>query len=203
MTYKRVTLVERRLIRMWRQAGYGQREIARRLGRSPSSICREIERNSWGNGYQPHQAHAMAQERAKRPGPRRFTEEVKDAAETRLKSGWTPDMISGRARLERRPWVCKETIYKHIYADAKEGGDLWQSLPRAYGKRRRRCPRTDGRKQGQIANRRMIDTPPSCIRHDNCLVEIFFAANFAASSALRSEKQDHYLILRGLKGQAF
>jgi len=161
VTYRRVTVVERRLIRMWRQARYGQREIARRLGRSPSSICREIARNSGGNGYQPHQAQAMAQERAKRPGPRRFTEEVKEDAETRLKDGWTPDMISGRARLEGRPWVCKETIYTHIYADAKMGGDLWKNLPRARRKRRRRCPRDDGRRRGQIPNRRMIDTRPS------------------------------------------
>ncbi|MBT3295769.1 MAG: helix-turn-helix domain-containing protein, partial [Verrucomicrobia bacterium] len=101
---------------MWRQAGYGKREIARRLGRSPSSICREVARNTGGNGYQPRQAHEMAQDRAKRPGPRRFTEEVKADAESRLQDGWTPDMISGRARLEGRPWVCKETIYTHIYA---------------------------------------------------------------------------------------
>ncbi len=39
MAYSRVTDVERRLLRMWRQAGYGQREIAWRLNRSPSSIC--------------------------------------------------------------------------------------------------------------------------------------------------------------------
>ncbi len=160
MTYKRVTDTERRLIRMWRQAGYGQRETARRLGRSPSSICREIARNSGGNGYQPHQAHAMAQERAKRPGPRRFTEKVKKDAETRLKDGWTPDMIGGRARLEGRPWVCKETIYKHIYADAKTGGDLWKNLPRAHRKRCRRCPRDGDRRKGRIQNQRMIDTRP-------------------------------------------
>ena len=66
---------------------------------------------------------------------------MKEAAETRLKDGWTPDMISGRARLEGRPWVCKETIYTHIYADAKMGGDLWKNLPRARRKLRRRCPR--------------------------------------------------------------
>lgn len=161
MTYRRVTVVERRLIRMWRQAGHGQREIARRLGRSPSSICREIARNTGGNGYQPHQAQAMAQQRAKRPGPRRFTEEVKKDAETRLKEGWTPDMISGRARLEGRPWVCKETIYKHIYADAKAGGDLWENLPRARRKRHRRCPRHDGRGRGKIPSQRMIDTRPA------------------------------------------
>lgn len=160
MAYKRVTKTERNLIRMWRQAKYGLREIARRLGRSPSSICREIMKNSGGNGYQPHQAHAMAQARAKRPGARRFTEEVKKDAEARLKEGWTPDMIGGRARLEGRPWVCKETIYKHIYVDAKAGGDLWKKLPRAHRKRRRRCPRDDDRRRGKIPNQRMIDTRP-------------------------------------------
>ena len=160
MAYRRVTITERRLIRMWRQAGYGQREIARRLDHSASTICREIAKNTGGCGYRPEQAHRMAQERARRPGPRRFTEEVKRDAEERLREGWTPEIISGRARLEERPWVCKETIYKHIYADAKAGGDLWKHLPRAHRKRRRRCPRDDGRRRGQIPNQRMIDTRP-------------------------------------------
>jgi len=102
----------------------------------------------------------MAQERARRPGSRRFTEEVKEAVEARLRDGWTPEVISGRARVEGRCWVCKETIYKHIYADSKAGGELWKHLPRAHRKRRRRCPREKGRRQGRILNQRMIDTRP-------------------------------------------
>lgn len=160
MAYRRVTVYERRYIRLWRQAGYGQREIARRLDRVASTICREIARNTGGCGYRPEQAHRTAQDRARRPRPRRFTDEVRADAESRLREGWTPDIISGRARLEGRPWVCKETIYKHIYADAKAGGDLWKNLPRARRKRRRRCPRGDGRRRGQILNQRMIDTRP-------------------------------------------
>ncbi len=160
MAYKRVTKTERTLIRKWRQEGYGHREIARRLGRNASTISREIRRNTGGNGYRPGQAQRMAQERAKRPGVRRFTDEVRRDAEDRLRKGWTPDMISGRARLEERAWVCKETIYKHIYADAKAGGDLWRCLPRSHRKRRRRCPRADGRGRGKIPNQRMIDTRP-------------------------------------------
>jgi IS30 family transposase len=160
LAYKRVTKTERNLIHRWRQAGCEQREIARLLGRSASTISREIARNAGGNGYQPRQAHRMAQARARRPGPRRLTEEVKRDAEERLIEGWTPEMISGRARLEERPWVCKETIYKHVYADAKAGGDLWRNLTRAHRKRRRRCPRDDGRRRGQISNQRMIDTRP-------------------------------------------
>lgn len=161
MTYKRVTEGERRLIYRWSREGCGIREVARRLGRAASSISREWIRNRGRKGYRPKQAHWKARERARRPGPRRFTEVVCLEAEKRLREGWTPEIISGRARLEGRAWVCKETIYKHIYADAKSGGDLWTHLPRAHRKRRRRCPRQDGRGRGRIPNQRMIDARPA------------------------------------------
>ncbi|MCX6908805.1 MAG: IS30 family transposase [Verrucomicrobia bacterium] len=161
MAYKRVTEEERWLIYRWRQAGVELREVARRLGRAASSICREIVRNTGGRGYRPQQAHAQAQAQARRLGSRRFTETVRVDAEARLKAGWTPEMIGQRARLEGRAWVCKETIYQHIYADAKAGGTLWQHLPRAKRQRRRRCPRQEGRGRGRIPNQRRIDTRPA------------------------------------------
>jgi len=161
VTYKRVTEEERRLIYWWRREGCGVREIARRLRRCAGSISRELLRNLGRRGYRPKQADWKAQERAKRPGPRRFTEAVRLDAEEMLLEGWTPEIISGRARLEGRAWVCKETIYKHVYADAKAGGELWKNLPRAHRKRRRRCPRADGRGRGRIPNQRMIDTRPA------------------------------------------
>ncbi|MEI7903485.1 MAG: IS30 family transposase [bacterium] len=161
MAYKRVTGEERRLVYSWRRAGCGVREMARRLGRAASSISRELLRNRGQRGYRSKQAHWQATEKAKRPGARRFTEAVRVDAEARLREGWTPEIIGQRARLEGRAWVCKETIYKHIYADAKNGGTLWTNLPRAHRKRRRRCPRQDGRGRGRIANQRMIDTRPA------------------------------------------
>jgi len=161
MAYKRVTKEERRCIHRWSQEGHGQREMARRLKRAASSIGREMVRNRGKRGYRTKQAHWKATEKAKRPGPRRFTEAVRVDAEARLKDGWTPEIIGQRARLEGRAWVCKETIYKHIYADAKAGGNLWTNLPRAHRKRRRRCPRQDGRGRGRIPNQRMIDTRPA------------------------------------------
>jgi len=161
MAYKRMTAEERTLIYRWGQEGQKQREIARLLSRNPGSISREIKRNTGLRGYRPKQAHEMAQAQAKRPGPRRFTDEVRADAEARLKEGWTPAIIGGRARLEGRPWVCAETIYTHIYADAKAGGTLWKHLPRAKRKRRRRCPRQEGRGRGRIPNQRMIGTRPA------------------------------------------
>ncbi|MDT8286938.1 MAG: IS30 family transposase [Elusimicrobiales bacterium] len=161
MTYKRVTAAERLFIYRWLKEGLRPAEIARRLGRNPGSLSRELKRNTGLKGYRPKQAQEKAQGRAKRPGPRRFTEQVRADAERQLKGGRTPEMICGRARLEGRPHVCKETIYKHVYVDAKAGGILWAHLPRAKRKRRRRCPRKDGRGRGRIPNQRMIATRPA------------------------------------------
>jgi len=161
MAYKRVTEEERRLIHSWRQQGLGLSDIARMLTRSPSTLSREVSRNRGKKGYRPKQAQARAQMRALRPGPRRFTEAVRLEVEARIREGWTPEIISGRARHEGRAGVCKETIYQHLYEEAKRGGDLWTHLPRAKRKRRRRCPRQEGRGRGQIPNQRRIDSRPA------------------------------------------
>lgn len=163
MAYKRVTVGERTLIYEWKQEGFGIQETARRLKRSASTISREIKRNTGLANYRPKQAQAAATARALRSGPRRFTEEVRLDAEARIKEGWTPDMIGNRARLEGRPWVSKETIYKYVYDEAKGGGTLWENLPRAKRKRHRRSPRLEGRGRGQIPNQRSIDTRPATV----------------------------------------
>ena len=161
MAYNRVTSEERRLIYQWKQEGFSLRKIGLLLDRAPSSISREIKRNSGQRGYRPAQAQALAEARAKRPGPRRFTEAVRMDAEEKLRQGWTPEIICERARLEGRAHVCKETVYKHVYADAANGGNLWTHLPRAKRKRTRRCPRQDGRRRGVIPGRRGIETRPA------------------------------------------
>jgi len=160
VSYTRVTQEERRLVYEWKQAGKGVREIARLLKRAASTVIREVLRNTGGRGYRPKQAQELAEARALRSGPRGFTDEVRLDAEEKLRKGWTPEAICGRARFEGREHVCKETIYKHVYADAKAGGDLWKNLPRAKRKRKRRCPRQDGRRRGVIPGRRGIETRP-------------------------------------------
>jgi len=163
MAYKRITGEERNLIYRLRKDNKSIREIARLLGRAPSSISREIRRNTGGRGYRPKQASAKAKERARRPGSRKLTEEVINDIHAGLDKGWTPAIISNRAKLEGRNTVCKETIYRYIYSDAAKGGELWKNLPRSKRKRRRRCPRQDGRGRGLIPNRRPIEARPEII----------------------------------------
>jgi len=162
--YHRVTEEERRHIYRWRQESNGIREIAKRLARSPSSVSREIQRNTGGNGYRHQQAHTKAKARARRYVPQRFMEEILAYAEPWLREeGWTPQIICERALKEGLPHVCKETLYRYIYADAKIGGTLWQCLTRARRKRWRRCPRLNGRGRGRILNQRMIDSRPAIV----------------------------------------
>jgi len=130
------------------------------LGRSPGTVSREIRRNTGVKGYRPRQAQELASARARRAGPRRFTGEVRSYAEEKLREGWAPEAVCGRAGLEGRPRVCKKSLYRHVYSDAKAGGTLWESLPRAKRKRRRRCPRQEGRGRGVIPGRRGIETRP-------------------------------------------
>ena len=163
MSYTRMTVEKRNQLYAFRQAGFGVRRSARELGVSPGTVSRELSRNTGRGGYRPRQAQEMAEKRARRPKSRKLTEEVKCYAGEKLRAGWTPERICGRAGLEGRAHVSRETLYRHICADAKAGGSLWECLPRAGRKRKRRCPRKEGRGRGVIPGRRGIETRPASV----------------------------------------
>jgi hypothetical protein len=65
-----LSFVEREEIALGRAAGATIRAIAARLGRSPSTVSRELTRNAGGAGrYRATTAHALAYARASRPKP--------------------------------------------------------------------------------------------------------------------------------------
>lgn len=83
MSYTRVIELKRSQIFMRLQAGKGNNEIARIIGRDAGTVSREVRRNKGQKGCRHQQAHRKMEERTKRPGPRRFTEEVnRDVEET-------------------------------------------------------------------------------------------------------------------------
>ena len=129
MTDKRMSAEERRLIYTWRREGYGVRKISKLLGRCASSISREIARNTGKRGYRSKQAHKKAQWRARRRGARRFTDEVREDAERRLREGWTPEMISGRAKLEGRPRFARRRSTSIFIWTIRRGGICGRTFP--------------------------------------------------------------------------
>ena len=89
---------ERVLIGDLLRAGQSVRSIAVRLGRSPSTISREVRRNSSEAGnYRPFTAHRMALARRPRPRPRRLAHDkpLRDFVQGKLKLRWSPEQIQG------------------------------------------------------------------------------------------------------------
>lgn len=121
--YDQLSYVERLSIGDGLRMGLSRRAIARRLGRAPSTIGREIERNQrYGMGYDGPNAFFKAlwtRKRSRRPKLRPGTALFDTVAEG-LREGWSPLQIAGRLRRmeaqDPRRRVCHETVYVALYA---------------------------------------------------------------------------------------
>jgi len=101
---------------------YSLREIAKALNRSAGSLSDEIRRNSVNEIYDPLKANHKAYVRrryAKYQGKAiNENEDLKEYIGLRLKLGWSPDVISGRMRLEKQPFYASRTaIYEWLYSE--------------------------------------------------------------------------------------
>jgi len=93
-----LSVLDREQISRGLAAGEGVRLMARRLGRSASTVSREISRNGGGRRYRAHRAEAAARVRAGRPKPARLAVApvLRAVVEDRLGRGWSPQQISAR-----------------------------------------------------------------------------------------------------------
>jgi transposase, IS30 family len=106
-----------------REAGLSLRQIAARLGRSPSTISRELARNAAprGGGYQPERAHRLAWERQRRPKPSRLSQHpvLRARVQQMLDRRYSPEQASGRLKVlypdDPAMRVSHETIYQSLY----------------------------------------------------------------------------------------
>ncbi len=123
----RLSLAEREEI----SRGLARREaltaIANRLGRSVSTVSREVKRNTTPVGYRAHRADRMAQVRTRRPRPAKLAsnDPLRNRVEEGLKAKWSPQQIAARLRLDfpEDPTmrVSHETIYTSLFVQAKAG----------------------------------------------------------------------------------
>lgn len=139
MTY--LTSSDRDNIAVLYAAGYGVREIARRLRRDHSVISRELKRNNSGKHYVAIAAEAKFKERKRKAGerPPLKNEELYSYIVARLRDGWSPEQIAGRLRKENGgvTVICHEAIYQFIHKPDYLHLKLYQCLPRAHAKRRK------------------------------------------------------------------
>jgi transposase, IS30 family len=139
-------------------------EMARQLGRHPSTISRELRRNAatHDGAYRPSKAQERTNGRRSRT--RRgstFTARQWMLVEDLLVEGWSPEQISGRLRLEGRLRISYETIYQYVWADKHAGGSLHLLLRQRTKKHRKRYATKERR--GRLAGKRHITERPRVV----------------------------------------
>jgi len=136
----------------WKNQGWSNRKIGKLLGRSVSSIGREIKRNSFQSKearfYEPLHAQGQAEARKKKAwGAKQPLKNGKVYAYVlaKLRDGWSPEQIAGRLRNDHKEdkswWICHETIYRFVYHSDNKDQSWWEYLRRKQKKRRKRSGR--------------------------------------------------------------
>ena len=139
--YKQLTPEQRYTISVLLQKKCSKKSIAEAIGVHPSTITRELRRNSSQRGvYKWDWAQKHADKRSRRqPGNRAISKAVWGEVRRHLVNDqWSPEQISGYlARDGIR--ISHETIYKWIRQDKRDRGTLYKHLRHRLPSTRSRC----------------------------------------------------------------
>ena len=167
--YNQLTEGERYILSAYKRDKESLRSIAKRLGRSPSTLSRELRRNATLDQRKPNPLYIPSKAQEQANGRRRRSRRVKQHApevyaeiETLLaEEQWSPEQIASQLPKRLGVGLSHMTIYRHVRRDQRSGGALFRHL-RQGGKRRRK--RTYGpEKRGKLPNKPMIDSRPEAI----------------------------------------
>lgn len=159
-THQHLCQEDRQCISELRQQGKNQTEIAKAIGRSQSTISKEISRNSGKRGYHYKQANEIAEQRKvdKTPRGKVINGKVKTRVDELFELSMTPEMIAMQMANENTP-VSHQTVYEYVKDDRLEGGDLYKKMRKNKWKKKRKKPS----KGGQISDRVGIEERPTII----------------------------------------
>ncbi len=161
----RLVLEEREEISLGLHRGASLTSIAAGLGRSLSTVSREVAANGGRGDYRAWRAHQRAAQRTLRPKAQELAKpELATQVTGWLKKWWPPQEISMRLRLEfpddPMMWVSHETIYKSLFVQGR--GELRRELTRCLRSgRAQRRPRGRTETRGRIPAMVMISERPA------------------------------------------
>ena len=166
--YGQLSLEERVEIYRLHAGGKSQNEIASALDRAPSTISRELRRNSrpskvWTEGYEPVRAQKLAERRRRWDSRYKLARQpdLRNCVGKSLAMGHSPEQIAGRlARQHGRVIISHESIYRFIYHRTAQK-DYWHRLLPRHKLRRGRRRRPGGSPASFIKQRRSIAERPA------------------------------------------
>jgi IS30 family transposase len=137
--YRQLSLEERCSIARLHEDGQSIRQISATLGRAPSSISRELKRNTGvQTGYKPAHADELCWARRWQGSRMERDTALRERVLQRLSLGWSPEQIAGRMAHDKEAIrISYESIYRFIDAQIRRTQDYsWRHyLPRAKSKR--------------------------------------------------------------------
>ncbi|MBN2675959.1 MAG: IS30 family transposase [Alphaproteobacteria bacterium] len=145
--YHHLTNGQRCQIYALKKRKFSLRSIARDLTVDPSTISREINRNSGCRGYRLSQAQLLTdiKKHSSTSHPHKMTTNVLTYIQDGLALQWSPEQIGGRLLLDKGIRLSQERIYQHIWQDKKAGGLLFKNLRQRGKKYNKRASKTAGR----------------------------------------------------------
>ena len=164
--YDQLDLDERIEMSRLCEAGASRREIGRIIGRSASTVGRELRRNTLPRGgYKPAAADRIALSRRRRLSRIERLSPLRSYVCDRLAMGWSPEQIAGRLELEGSEHsISHESIYRFIYRPRLRREKLHRFLPRAKATRGRRYFK---RRRDPIQGRRSLHERPQAVEGRN------------------------------------
>jgi IS30 family transposase len=169
VAYARLTIQEREVLFNGLSQGLYQKDVAKQLGKHPSTISREVRRNGRNrNTYSPSAGQAHAQQQALlRKRKIRLGEgtALVEYVKEKLQERWSPEQIAGYQKRKHpedsTQWVSHETIYRYIYGQVEpEHRALLISCLRQRRKLRRKRRKTK-ETRGRILNLVSIHERPA------------------------------------------
>ena len=207
-----LSLAEREEISRAAVIGHSIRSIAARLGRSASTISREIERNGGRIGYRANAADQAAWDRAHRPKQCKLVENrpLARVVSDKIRARWSPEQIAGWLRQTYpgdESWqVSHETIYRSLFIQARGAlkKELLEHLRRTRGMRRSRHHTQKTEIHGQITDAVSISERPASVE-DRAIPghwegDLMFGGRNSQIATL-VERQTRYLMLVKLAGK--
>ncbi len=207
-----LTLCEREEISRGLVAGQSLRSIAASLGRAPSTVSREINRNGGRRRYRASKADQSAWDRAHR---RKTCKLVANRALARivvskLQLEWSPEQIAGWLKYtypdDEHYQVSHETIYKSLFIQARGAlkKELLQHLRKTRAMRRSRHKSLKGDGLGQITDAVSIRERPASVA-DRALPghwegDLLFGSNNSQIATL-VERHTRYVMLVSVKSK--
>ena len=207
--YTHLTYEARAQIYALFKVGFSKARIARELGVHRSTITREFQRNTGNRGYRFQKAQERSEARRSKESPSRkkIQGEVQSWVEEKIQEKWSPEQISGWLKKNASYTLSHETIYKHLRADKKAGGELFLHLRHRGKKYNKLRVGVDGKEAGRglIPKRKDISERPAIVdkksRIGDWEADLIIGANHKGAILSIVERHSKFTKLALLRGK--